>query len=164
MSDMMNALVWQSDANVGLICLALSDVPEEKLTLQPPGLPNHALWQVGHLTRIRAGVAAALGQPGPVAPDVLKNCAPGSTPTADGANYPSRDALLGQFETAHRHLTTVLKSLPQAKLDEPNPVEALRSRFPTVRQFVFGLLTLHDGLHIGQLSAWRRAQDLPHIL
>jgi hypothetical protein len=37
-------------------------------------------------------------------------------------------------------------------------------RFPTKRILLAGMFGTHDGLHLGQLSVWRRLMGLPRVL
>jgi len=47
-------------------------------------------------------------------------------------------------------------------LAQPAP-ERMRSRFATVGQMIYGLMTAHEATHLGQFSAWRRAIGLPSV-
>ncbi|MEO0630202.1 MAG: hypothetical protein AAFY46_05680, partial [Planctomycetota bacterium] len=55
--------------------------------------------------------------------------------------------------------------MPEHRVDDaalaaPTPVERYRQRFPTVMCAVDFLITSHQMLHLGQLSAWRRIKGL----
>lgn len=45
--------------------------------------------------------------------------------------------------------------------DLPNPFEAARVPFPTLRNFAAYLMTAHLGYHLGQLASWRLTASLP---
>lgn len=161
---MLKALVELSRGNARLVRKMVEDVPAERMCYQPLNLPNHPAWQVGHLTSVRVSVARGLGRPVDIDEAWLKRFARGSVPVADPGAYPGKEELMGTFVRAQEHLEGVLAGLDEAALDGPNPVERLRERLPTVRHFVTFVLMVHDGMHVGQLADWRRAEGLPGVL
>ena len=68
------------------------------------------------------------------------------------------------FERAHRASCDAVAKVTPAALDQPPPLERLRGRFPTMRHFAAGMLTIHDAMHLGQFSVWRRATGLPRVI
>lgn len=161
----MNAdLVWVNGFNAALVEAMVKDVSPDQWRLQPAGLPNHAAWQIGHLTFVRVALAGLLGKPGPVSADVVARFGPGSEPESVAVAGSDKEALMHLFRTSQAHIAGLLPTLTEEVLSAPTPVEAFRTRFPLTRNLVFGLLTAHDALHIGQLGSWRRAIGLPRVL
>ena len=78
-------------------------------------------------------------------------------------DYPSKSELLGALSDGPKRLTDALRAMTDAYLDGPLPDERYRDIFPTLGSATLHVLTVHAAVHIGQLSAWRRAMDLPPV-
>jgi hypothetical protein len=72
--------------------------------------------------------------------------------------------MLALFMRTHEHLVGALRQANDAALDEPNPNERLVPFFPTKRHFLWNVLTMHDGMHLGQIGDFRRVLGLPRVL
>lgn len=162
---MMTDIIWCNQFNSSLFKAMTADVLPEQWRAQPPGLQNHAAWQIGHVTYSRANVAALLGKPGPVSSADLKvRFGTGSSPEPHSVGGDDKEALLGSFWAMQNHVAEAIASTSPDVLNAPTPSEGMRARFPLVRDVVRLILTSHDALHLGQLSAWRHAMGLPRIL
>ena len=160
----MDAILELSGANAGLFQKMLADVAPADMCRQPNGILNHAAWQIGHVTFVRSAMMQLLGAPGEVPADWAGLFAPGTTPSADAGKYPSKEELLAAFGRAQRRVIDVVKGTTADVLERPTPIEGIRGMFPTVGRLVAGMLTTHDGMHLGQLSVWRRVQGLPRVI
>ena len=142
-----------------------ADVPDEEMCAQPvpDRVMNHPAWLLGHLAwASENGTALLGGQPSPWAAEWRELVGMGTTPQTERSRYPAKAELLRRLEEAHAHLAAgVGKATPEA-LAQPAP-ERLRGRFATVGNVVLGLMTSHEALHLGQLSAWRRALGFPSV-
>jgi len=67
------------------------------------------------------------------------------------------------WRKAHARLSAAVSTATSEALAQPAP-ERMRSRFATVGQMIYGLMTAHEATHLGQFSAWRRAIGLPFSL
>ncbi len=161
---MLELLVNNSTANTKVFQRFIADIPDDKLCAQFPGLPNHAAWQIGHLTAVRGAVSNMLGKPAPLPEDWSARYGRNSTPNPDPAVNPPRELLLSLLEKTQSHLTTVLRETDPASLDAPHDRPQMLPLFPTKKHLFFHILTTHDGLHLGQLSDLRRTMGLPRIL
>jgi uncharacterized damage-inducible protein DinB len=151
--------------NAALVRRGVEDVAEARMCHQHVNLPNHPAWQVGHLAAVRASVAGMLGRPFTAVDGAwLKRFAPGSVPSGDAAAYPKKAELLDVFAKAQDNLAAALIAADERTLAAPNPIEPLRAAMPTLGQLALTLTTTHDGMHVGQLSDWRRAEGLPRLL
>jgi hypothetical protein len=142
----------------------VADVPDEQMCAQPvPGrVMNHPAWLLGHLAWASENGTAFLGQTSPWGVEWRELFGMGTTPQTERSRYPAKAELLRRLEEAHAHLAaTVGKATPEV-LAQPAP-ERLRGRFPTVGNVLLGLMTSHESLHLGQMSAWRRALGLPSV-
>jgi uncharacterized damage-inducible protein DinB len=76
--------------------------------------------------------------------------------------YPGKHVILESFKTAHERLVTITRTARTETL-HALPPERFRSRFPTAGHVALHMLTNHEAVHLGQLSAWRRALGLPPV-
>ena len=84
-----------------------------------------------------------------------------SKPTSDRGRYPSKAALIEAYEKAYARLAEAVKAAPLEAFDREFPNPKLRSTLPTVGVAMTHILCSHHGLHLGQMSAWRRALGMP---
>ena len=147
-----------------------ADLTDDQLDQRPAGNVTPPVWLLGHMA-IAAPYALNLlgrGDRGDyVPPSWAENFGPGTVPLdyADGFEPPAKAELLAAIREGHARVEAALDEadLDSLNLHEPNPVEFLRGPFPTKRDFLAHLLSTHDAIHLGQLSAWRRAAGLPAV-
>lgn len=141
----------------------LADIPDDKMCVQPaPGM-NHAAWIMGHLTFVADSMIKVWGQNPTMSREWVELFNLASKPTAERARYPSKAALLEAYEKAYPRLMEAVRSAPSEAFDREFPNPKLRPTLPTVGVAMVHILTSHHGLHLGQLSAWRRAQGMPGV-
>jgi len=156
----LNWVIKALEGNAGLLRAMLAEATD--LAAQPANVPNHAAWITGHLTLVRASLANLLGQPAD--PVDMRKYGPGSSPTPHAADYPTKTELLAAFNKAHAALVSALKTTKPETLAAQNPIEQLRAAAPTIGDLVVMMTASHDGLHLGQLSVWRRAMGLNRVI
>ncbi|MCM2369918.1 DinB family protein [Aporhodopirellula aestuarii] len=78
----------------------------------------------------------------------------------DGTLYPSMDEITSKFFKAHEVAIEVLMTCDDAVFAGENPNERMRPKFATIGAAHAFYLGGHAMLHMGQLSAWRRAVGL----
>jgi hypothetical protein len=79
-----------------------------------------------------------------------------------GTIYPLMTELTERYFASYRAAIEAVKAAPDAVFDEPNPVEGrLRELFPTIGMAINFYLVGHVQVHLGQVTAWRRAMGLP---
>lgn len=78
----------------------------------------------------------------------------------DGTIYPPMDKVVATLLNGYRATEEVLRTTPDEKFAEPNPNEAMRSRFATIGSMHCFYAGGHFMLHMGQVSAWRRMMGL----
>lgn len=135
-----------------------------KATAKTPGSEiNSAAFNIGHLSIYGDRVCAMLGRadlvkPMPYSVDLFKNGAPCiDTPGA----YPGKDLLVATFFERQRLAIDALLSVDDKVMRAENPAEGrFREMFPTIGSAVAFLLDGHVQMHLGQVSAWRRAMGL----
>ena len=147
-----------------------ADLTDGHLTLRPAGTITPPVWLLGHMAMAGPYALGLLGGEGladyvPAA--WTENFGPGSTPLEydDGFTPPTLAELTAAIRTGHARVERALDAadFDALDLDGPNPVEFLIASIPTKRDMLAHLLTTHDAIHLGQLSAWRRAAGLPAV-
>jgi uncharacterized damage-inducible protein DinB len=141
----------------------VADIPDDKMAEQPaPGM-NHAAWVLGHLTFVADSMIRVFDQPFSMPKEWIELFNLASRPSGDRARYPSKAALLDAYEKAYARLTEAVRAAPSELLDTEFPNPKLRAQLPTIGVAMVHILTSHHGLHLGQLSAWRRAMGMPMV-
>ena len=142
----------------------VADIPDEQLCAQPvPGqVLNHAAFLLGHLIWAEDSALGLLGQKPMLGTEWKDSFSMGKTPGGDRSQYPSKETLVRTLEEVHSRLVAAYLAATPEMLAQPSP-ERLRARFATIGTAALGLMTSHRSLHLGQLSAWRRAMGLPGV-
>jgi hypothetical protein len=141
----------------------LADLNEEQITAQPIVGMNHAAWITGHLAYSFQMIGGELGLKPWLPPHWRRLFGTGSRPDARTDDYPNKNQLVAVLEDSRRRLSEALYSMTDHDLDRPLPDERYRHIFPTLGSAVLHILTVHTALHLGQLSAWRRAMGLSPV-
>lgn len=140
-----------SDYAGGLI----ADIPAEKFAHQPvPGM-NTPAWILGHLAYALDRHATFVGATQQLA-GWQETFGKGSTLAEDAAAYPAKEEIVAAWNDAVDRMIAAVEGADDAKLAEPNP-GPLPDALPTVADFLAFSMTSHTATHLGQLSAWRRA-------
>ncbi len=149
---------------IGLNCLAslnyaqqiLSDLPCESFAERPAGL-NPPGWLLMHLATAADYTSKMLGGSG-VCPADWNERADTKKPVSDQrADYPSKDELLQYFLQSYRHAVELFDQATPEQLAAPQKLGFFEQELPTVADMAGFLLVAHLNIHLGQLSAWRRA-------
>ena len=138
-------------------------IPKDKLTFQPVPKTNHALWILGHCAVSDEYFVKTMG-PETIILDASwgELFGMGSTPVDDPGKYPSLDEVTDGMGKAREALLEWFGSMDEAKL-----MSELPDDWKTFGPNFAGLMNSiawHEGLHTGQLSAIRRALDLPNAV
>lgn len=137
------------------------DIPESRFAEQPaPGM-NTPAWILGHLCWAADLIPALLGQDASLDTSWAERFGATSTPSPDLSLYPSKSELIATLEAAHIRAEAALPLITPEKLAAEMPNPMFRSFLPTVGDAIVQILTTHEALHMGQLSAWRRVSGFP---
>ena len=160
---MLSHLLHTWNLNLAYARRLVADVPEEKMAFQPVSGMNHAAWVLGHLACTGDVFGGLIGVQ-PVCPTEWQPSFDwNSTPMADPVRYPSKADLLEALEAIHSGIAASLPAVPASRWAEPMPIDEIRGLLPTLGDgFVF-VMTAHENVHLGQLSAWRRAQGMGRV-
>jgi len=148
----------------GYCRMLMAELPDERLAEQPvPGV-NHPAWIVGHLTfAAERAVALINGGENPLPEPWQKLFGIGSKPTNVRTDYPTKEELLQAFEASHERLQRAAASATPEQLARPSQNPRTKDQLPTIKEAIGFLLTGHMGVHLGQLTMWRRMIGLPAL-
>lgn len=138
----------------------VADVPEVLLTWQPGGVINHPAWVMGHLAVSAQALGGELDLPPWLPPDWEARFGTGSQPVDDRPAYPTKAVFLTALENGQLRLGEALVIIGEDGLSGPLSDRRYRDQLPTLGHAVLHILTAHAAVHVGQLSAWRRAAGL----
>ena len=141
-----------------------ADLTDEQFTAQPVAgrEMNHAAFVVGHLAWVTDYGRNLFGLEPAFPPTWKDTFGMSAKPVADRASYPSKAELLSALEAGHARFAAACAAATPEQLQAPSP-ENRRARFPTLGHIILHILTNHEAIHLGQLSAWRRALGLPAV-
>jgi hypothetical protein len=131
---------------------------EEQMALRPLGL-NPPAWILGHLVCSAQAMGGELGI-APWMPDRWVALFGAGSRPSEQEGYPPKRELLDALEDAYQRLALRLNQLGEAGMSLPLPDERCRAELPTLGHALVHILSGHTALHVGQLSAWRRAAGL----
>jgi DinB superfamily len=135
----------------------LRGLGDEHRALEPMPGTKTAGWLVGHLTFTGDFARRMCGRTPICNESWTRKFAPGTQPSTDAATYPPMAELISTFGGVYSDLIAAASEAPRHVLTSPNPYSVARERFPTVRDFLFHLMTAHFAYHLGQLQCWRAA-------
>lgn len=158
---MLDHVLRAASVNVDYAKKLVADIPDDKMCAQPVEGMNHAAWVLGHLAYVFDSMMGVFDEQPVMSAEWKELFNLKSRPLADRGKYPSKAALFEAYEKAYQRIVDAVKAASPESLarDFPNP--RLRESLPTVGMAMVHILTSHQGVHLGQLSAWRRAQGLP---
>jgi hypothetical protein len=143
--------------------LLTADIVEERMAEQPmPGV-NHPAWILGHLAVSAEMIVNRLGCEKFLPAEWTDLFKPGSCPSANRGDYPSKEALLKAIEESFARARETASGASPEALAMPTPNPRMKEGLPTLREIAAFILTGHLGVHLGQLSMWRRMTGLPPL-
>jgi hypothetical protein len=153
-----------SHVNVFLVqyCWTLvMDVADMRLAEQPVALVNHPDWILGHLALTAEIALEKLGGAKVLAAEWSTLFGAGSKPSTSRSDYPPKDELLQALEQSCQRLRQQATSAAPELLARPTTNPRAKEALPTLKEMVAFVLTGHMGVHVGQLTTWRRLIGLP---
>ena len=121
-------------------------------------------WIIGHLGFVANRIIAMCGGKPKIDFDAWQPLfGGGSKPTNEQGGMPSWDTLLNVWREGHTDLAALAPTVSTELLAGENPNERMKQALPTIEDFLGFVLTGHEGMHLGQLSTWRRVQGRPPL-
>jgi hypothetical protein len=152
----MNTITANTIATVEYAKQILADINDSAMCQQPLGL-NHPAWLMMHVSTTADYASNLLGGQG-VCPTDWNDRADTKKPlTQNRSDYPSKEDLLKTFEAALLNALKLYQGATEEELSTPQKLGFFEEALPTVGEMATFMLVAHTNLHLGQLSAWRRA-------
>lgn len=146
--------------------LLVRDIDDARLAEQPVSGMNHGAWILGHMAISTDFALPLFGEPKVCSEDWHARFGPGSVVQTDRGAYPGKEELLDALARGHEAVARASMIATPEAMERLHPVEIafLKQSLPTVGDLVSHLMTTHEAIHLGQLSAWRRALGMPGVL
>jgi len=144
--------------------LLVEDIAEERMTAQPGGIVNHPAWQLGHLVVVQDRLVRMLGGNSKIEADWETRYGRGSVPSPDRSAHPSKADFLRTLDERRGEYVRLFGSVSSDDLAKPPPGGKIPQAFTSMGMFLLFIMTTHEGTHLGQLAAWRKAIGLPQAL
>lgn len=141
----------------------VEDLSDADFYCQPVGITKHPAWLLGHLCFSFQAIGGEIGVSPWLPEDWGKTFGTGSTPSSGSANYPSTESLIEEFTKASERITSAIEELSDEVLDAPLPDKGYRKTLPTIGHALTHILIGHASIHVGQLTVWRSAMNLPRV-
>lgn len=155
-------ITWRRNRDYAL--RLVGDLTDAQMVAQPVAgvTMNHPAWILCHLD-VYAPIAAALARRQPFEDPVEHRYGQKSSVVNDASEYPAREALIERYTRSHDEAQRALEAADDAVFLIPNPLERWRTLHPRVGDMLATLCVKHESMHLGQLSAWRRAMGLARV-
>ncbi len=145
----------------------VADLSDADMVSQPvPGVVmNHPAWVFSHLSLYPPTLSAIIrgAREGEFVDPITSPFGKDSRPAGDGDAYLPKAALMTQYFAGHDELAAVLEQVGTAGLTRAIPLARWEERFPLVADALVYLMLHHETVHLGQVSAWRRAGGRPAV-
>ena len=145
----------------------LKDIPAARFAHMPHPTMNHPAFCIGHLSLYPNKLFGLIGQPNKVVEkkgydDLFKS---GTACVEQDGRYPHKDEIVAHFMERYHAIINAIATTPDEIFARENPLEGrMKEIFPQVGIAVNFMLNNHVMMHLGQISAWRRAVGLPSVL
>lgn len=142
----------------------LEDVTDEQMVLRPGGGMNHPAWILGHMSLYYPIVPALLnGEQFEDPADHELFGFRGRGPLPDTQEYGSKAAQVARMVEGHEQVAQAILNATDEQVNRPPSLLRWAAMYPTVEFMLLDLLLMHENIHIGQISIWRRAAGLPGV-
>lgn len=162
-------IIRQLDFNYQFTLALVADVADAQMTVSPgKGLENHPAFTLGHLITGTALTNNYLGDTYNIPKhwdELFKRNGPGDPrlPNTDTTLYPDKATLLDTLKKERNKLKTKLLGIENSFLHEDVSWRFANYMPKNIDMLLFMCIN-HEAMHLGQLSAWRRAMGLPSAL
>lgn len=158
------SIVYAWDNGYRYALALLEDLTDEQMLLRPGGNMNHPAWILGHMSLYYPIVPALLrGESFDDPADDELFGFRGRGPQPDLELYGTKASQLNRITAGHELVAQALLGATQEDYNRPPSLPRWAEMYPTVQFMLPDLLLLHENIHIGQLSIWRRAAVLPGV-
>jgi hypothetical protein len=146
---------------------AVKDIPAGTFAHMPHANMNHPAFCIGHLSLYPNRIFSLIGQPKLVVdkPGYPELFAAGVQCVEQDGRYPAKDEIVAYFLERSHAMLKVVEAVPDDVFARENPLEGrIKEVFPLVGNAVNFMLNNHNMMHLGQISAWRRAMGMGSVM
>lgn len=169
----VNSICTQLDFNLAFAKRLVEDLTPEQMKAVPgKGFENHPAFTLGHLVSAMSLMVIDdfkdSRKPGFMPEgwrELFLRRGPGDPrmPEEDITKYPSKEELLSELERKHNIFKDKLQKMTDEELMKEDKWR-FSNYFPTFIELALFMSANHEAMHLGQLSAWRRAMGLDSAL
>ncbi len=143
----------------------VEDISDDEFTQPMAGGGHSPQWIVGHLLTVGDSSGLFVGLTRSMPKATRRAFGPGSVEEVlDGDEF-SRSSMIAQMRPTYERLQAAAREATDEEMQKPHNTGILAgSVIQTRGQIISHVLTTHIGTHLGQLSAWRRAQGRTPLL
>lgn len=152
---------------IGFAELLVKDIPPDKFAHKPHPNMNHPAFCMGHLSLYPNRIFTVIGQPKLIVekPRFAELFQAGCACVEQDGRYPHKDEIVSYYMERYNAALKTIAAVPDEVFQRENPLEGrLKEIFPFVGMAVNFLLNNHNMMHLGQISAWRRAVGLGSVM
>ncbi len=166
MHPLVSGLMHGLEKNHNYAIALVADLDENQMVAQPamdlPKPLNHPAWILSHLKTYRPIVASLIR--GETFDDPLDHpYGMKSSPAQDRNQYDTKASIITELEQGRGEIEEALHSANDSAWAAEVSLPRWRARWNCVAMGVPFLMLNHENMHLGQLSAWRRAMGLPPV-
>jgi hypothetical protein len=158
---MLDTAVQVNRFLLGYSRMLLGDIADERMAEQPIAGVNHPAWILGHLAWAADGTLARLGGQKALPDEWTTLFGSSSKPSTLRNSYPAKEALQRAVDQSYEQFRQKAATATPEQLSQPTTNPRAKQVLPTAKEMIAFLLTGHVGIHLGQLSSWRRMIGLP---
>jgi hypothetical protein len=143
------------------------DIPADKFASMPHPTMNHPAFIIGHLSIYPNRLFQILGKPEKVVEKAgFADLFAAGKPCVDQpGHYPHKDEIVSYFFERYQAIADEVATLPDETFLGENPMQGrMKELLPNLGSALIFMLHNHTMMHLGQLSAWRRAMGLPSAM
>lgn len=147
--------------------LVTKDIPADTFAHMPHPTMNHPAFCLGHLSLYPNRLFTLIGQPNKIIEkkgweDLFKM---GVACVEQDGRYPHKDEIVAGYVERYSAIIKTLETTNEDIYARENPMEGrMKEIFPYVGLAINFMLNNHPMMHLGQVSAWRRAMGLPSVM
>ena len=145
----------------------VADIPADKFGHMPHPTMNHPAFCMGHLSLYPNRLFTLIGQPNKISekkgwPELFQS---GVACVEDDGRYPKKDEIVAFYVERYNAIIKTLETTSEEMYARENPMEGrMKEVFPFIGLAINFMLNNHAMMHLGQVSAWRRAMGLPGVM
>lgn len=162
MSTVIDGILRGWDNNLAYAKKLIADIAPDRMTHQPrPGM-THPAWVLCHLGVYHPVMLDMLnGRSFPDPKDHRYGFK--STAVDDPKEYPPKQDLIASFEKYHTLIADALRRSGDAAMELPTTLDRWKPKMPRNGHVLPDLMLVHESIHLGQISVWRRVQGMPRV-